>query len=516
MSPDTHLDVPAYAEIATARLLATLGATTVDWRNIIERGMAAAYEQSSAASLTSMVQVVAHMLDAQGRFEDAVGEIDHALVFAREAPDASIVLLGLKAAMLSATGRFAEARQALALGGTQLGGVEFGNAVRFRIFRAIVLWQEFEDHPRETQELLQLTSEPEHRRDRGFLLAWYVPFLAATGTRRTAHPWIRALRLDAEAGASRWRLSDASSFEAWDNFLRPPDSRRGFAPLDQANAMSVWRGEAIKLRDAVLRGDGRDADAALDALRRARRRVGSAAVGAVEQFGRPREALDGLGDAIDATPPASTNLNNLGAWLAEAEAIALRGTQRAAHAWLEPLSTVVPSGVVSALEWPVSVSRIRGLLAARAGLTRRARTEFQQAADWSVAAGNAPEEALSLLQLGELCAAADLRVAERTWTTQRREGATRLRALGYDPVPHAYAIAHGLTLSMRNRLAERLTPREVEVLSCLSQGMSYREAALALSIAPPTVQTLVHRAYEKLGVSGRMAAVAEARRLGVL
>ena len=498
------------------RLLGSPGGPPVDWRKAIDRGLTAAYDQSDAASLASMIQLLAHMLDAQGRFEEAVGELDHALVFARNSPDASIVLLGLKAAMLSAPGRFDEARRALELGDGLIQRVQFGNGVRFRVFRAIVRWQQFEDDPDETRELLRLTSEVGFRRDRPFLLTWYIPFLAATASRRVAHPWIRMLRLDSEAAGSRFRASDAAAFEAWDNFLRPPDERHSVGAFDPSNSLSVWRGEAVRLRETVLRGDAAEADTALEGLRRARRRMGSAGVGSIQQFSRPRELLDALGDPIQADPPRSLDLNTLGGWLAEAEAVAVRGTQRTAAEWLDALDAVVPEGVLSAIDWPVSVDRIRGLLAVRAGSTQQARAHFQRATDWSVATGNLPEEALSRLQIGELCAVADLRVAERTWTTQRREGARALRALGYDAMPHAYAIAHSLTLSTRNRLAERLTPREVDVLARLAEGMSYRQAAAALGIALPTVQTLVHRAYEKLGVSSRMAALAEAHRLGVL
>jgi DNA-binding CsgD family transcriptional regulator len=83
-------------------------------------------------------------------------------------------------------------------------------------------------------------------------------------------------------------------------------------------------------------------------------------------------------------------------------------------------------------------------------------------------------------------------------------------------VPHAYAIAHSLTLNSRNRLAERLTRREVDVLAHLGEGETYRQAAAALGIAVPTVQTLAHRAYQKLNATGRHEALQEARRLGVL
>jgi DNA-binding CsgD family transcriptional regulator len=54
------------------------------------------------------------------------------------------------------------------------------------------------------------------------------------------------------------------------------------------------------------------------------------------------------------------------------------------------------------------------------------------------------------------------------------------------------------------------------VLALLAAGKTYKDTARELSIAAPTVQTLAHRAYEKLGVSGRDAAVVEAKRLGVL
>jgi ATP/maltotriose-dependent transcriptional regulator MalT len=65
-------------------------------------------------------------------------------------------------------------------------------------------------------------------------------------------------------------------------------------------------------------------------------------------------------------------------------------------------------------------------------------------------------------------------------------------------------------------MAERLTRREVQVLGLLSEGLSYRAVSEQLHITEPTVQTLAHRAYQKLGVSGRAAAAKEAKRLGVL
>lgn len=94
---------------------------------------------------------------------------------------------------------------------------------------------------------------------------------------------------------------------------------------------------------------------------------------------------------------------------------------------------------------------------------------------------------------------------DRTWKAHRREGGAALRERGYDPLPHVYAVAHSLTLSSRNRLVERLTRREVQVLGQLAERkFGNEQAAEALGIKRSSVQTLVHRVYQKLDVNGRM------------
>jgi two-component system, NarL family, nitrate/nitrite response regulator NarL len=61
-----------------------------------------------------------------------------------------------------------------------------------------------------------------------------------------------------------------------------------------------------------------------------------------------------------------------------------------------------------------------------------------------------------------------------------------------------------------------LTAREREVLSLMADGASGPQIADRLIIALPTVKTHQARLYEKLGVSDRAAAVAEAMRRGLL
>jgi two-component system nitrate/nitrite response regulator NarL len=61
-----------------------------------------------------------------------------------------------------------------------------------------------------------------------------------------------------------------------------------------------------------------------------------------------------------------------------------------------------------------------------------------------------------------------------------------------------------------------LTAREREVLALTAEGLSGPQIAERLIVALPTVKTHQARLYEKLGVSERAAAVAEAMRRGLL
>jgi RNA polymerase sigma factor (sigma-70 family) len=60
-----------------------------------------------------------------------------------------------------------------------------------------------------------------------------------------------------------------------------------------------------------------------------------------------------------------------------------------------------------------------------------------------------------------------------------------------------------------NAATEDLSPREREVLDCLSQGLIYKEIAEKLGISYETVHTYIRRIYEKLQVRTRTEAVAK-------
>jgi two-component system, NarL family, nitrate/nitrite response regulator NarL len=61
-----------------------------------------------------------------------------------------------------------------------------------------------------------------------------------------------------------------------------------------------------------------------------------------------------------------------------------------------------------------------------------------------------------------------------------------------------------------------LTSREAEVLRLIADGLSTPEIARRIHLSPPTVKGHLQSLYEKLGVSDRAAAVAEAMRRGLL
>jgi DNA-binding NarL/FixJ family response regulator len=64
--------------------------------------------------------------------------------------------------------------------------------------------------------------------------------------------------------------------------------------------------------------------------------------------------------------------------------------------------------------------------------------------------------------------------------------------------------------------APGLTPREIEVLAMLAEGLGNKVIAARLGISDHTVKTHVAAIFGKLGVSTRAEAVAFAARLGLI
>ena len=90
-------------------------------------------------------------------------------------------------------------------------------------------------------------------------------------------------------------------------------------------------------------------------------------------------------------------------------------------------------------------------------------------------------------------------------------------ARGENVVPAA--LAGGLADEIRSRRQPTnpvLSERERQVLQAFARGRSIPQVAEELVIGASTVKTHTPRLYEKLGVSDRAAAVAEAMRRGLL
>jgi two-component system nitrate/nitrite response regulator NarL len=83
------------------------------------------------------------------------------------------------------------------------------------------------------------------------------------------------------------------------------------------------------------------------------------------------------------------------------------------------------------------------------------------------------------------------------------------------PAPLAAGLAGEIRLRAQSQ-APALSARERQVLDAFSRGLSIPQTAAELYIEPSTVKTHTQRLYEKLGVSDRAAAVAEAMRRGLL
>ena len=80
-----------------------------------------------------------------------------------------------------------------------------------------------------------------------------------------------------------------------------------------------------------------------------------------------------------------------------------------------------------------------------------------------------------------------------------------------------FAIAAATVELLRRRASEReaariLTPREIEIVRLIVDGLRTPAIAARLNVAESTVKTHLHNAYDKLGLRGRAALIAYARK----
>ncbi len=237
--------------------------------------------------------------------------------------------------------------------------------------------------------------------------------------------------------------------------------------------------------------------------------------------------LEGSEEITVAPPRYQLTLLNIGPILAGGEAIAVGGTRECAATWSDWFASSWPAAVLRASSWPVLNHRVRALLACRAGDTASGLRLMDQAIDVADRIGSHIEAALARVQYAELLALDPQREVRERWRGLDRSGRDRCRALGIPVEHHAHRARTAATLGRfdsASRTAStaapaavaRLTSRELEVLRLFSAGDSYREAGLTLGVGWRTVQSHAYNAYQKLGVSSKIAAVGAATRLGLL
>ena len=98
--------------------------------------------------------------------------------------------------------------------------------------------------------------------------------------------------------------------------------------------------------------------------------------------------------------------------------------------------------------------------------------------------------------------------------TPRAELLAAIKQVHEGGAPMTSYIARKVVQAFQRQQSEKpevneLSPREWEVLELLSRGYSYKEICSALAISIPTVNTHIHRTYEKLHVRSRGEAVAK-------
>ncbi len=105
----------------------------------------------------------------------------------------------------------------------------------------------------------------------------------------------------------------------------------------------------------------------------------------------------------------------------------------------------------------------------------------------------------------------------KSWSRSRICDAIRSVARGHSVFAEELHDGIGSEIRRRGALAqERLTGREREILVRMAKGLSAPAIADELYLSTTTVKTHQHNLYEKLGVSDRAAAVAEAMRRGLI
>jgi DNA-binding CsgD family transcriptional regulator len=508
----------AYLESARTRLLQLSDPGESTWREVVERALGEAVGRQDGEGLARAVQFLVNLLEAQGRFRDAIAEIDAALALVGD--DSTSALLAVKASMVIPGGDVEAALTLCQRAATLLSSDDGRSGQdRTRILIEVVRLQALATPNTGVLDRLLRTAASANVLDYLFGLSWLIPFRCAQGHALAVHPLNRTMRAVAAREGISFRLADVEVFGQWETLIASGGQAlpRGDGAAFTANTLARWRSACLAVVDVVNRRAWHEAPAALGTLA-ANATALAADTGPFEHWRLFVEVSAGrlTSEATALHPPSSVTLVSLASALVGATVVAIAGSRAQAAVWARWLGDMRSQGVEMSLEFPLSARRVHALLLLRSGHGPAARRALLNTAIWCRSAGLPLESLLAEMQSIELAQrlqggspGSELRERAR----QTRDG---LLDLGIDPLPHLYTVRAALAESESSSPRSLLTPRETDVLRKLAAGRTYKEAAHELGIAWQTVQTIAHHLYEKLGVGNRFEAVQEATRLSIL
>jgi LuxR family maltose regulon positive regulatory protein len=277
-----------------------------------------------------------------------------------------------------------------------------------------------------------------------------------------------------------------------------------------------WSGLAIVRLADLRRREGRFAEAE-ELLHRAARNALAPVVMAelALDLGDARTAVDHLEPVLRRVPAQNKTLRAAPLEVMVRAQVAA-GEAEAATAHLTELRSIADAVGTRPLRASVRLSE--GLLAAAAGEQEEARERLEDAVELFAASGASFELARVQLELARVLASLgrqDAAVREATLALRRLD---EIGAGG--EAARARELLKRLGAAPRSRRPPHrdgvLTPRQLEILRLVSQGLTDNEIAVRLVLSKHTVHRHLQNAYAALGCSTRAAAVAEANRLHLL
>ena len=151
------------------------------WGLLLRDHMFQALKSGDSDHVVDVVLLTCYLLDASGKLEAVLPQLEHALEQVAGSEAACGLLTAMKAAALAALGRSAEAAAALESAEGALARLGTPKHYRWSVICEAVRLQLLLEPSERIAELLLLSSDPKRKPDYIFFLSWYVPYLASKG-----------------------------------------------------------------------------------------------------------------------------------------------------------------------------------------------------------------------------------------------------------------------------------------------------------------------------------------------